>query len=195
MSNLSTLQCYPLPSSSSLTDQFVGKTLNELSTPAVVLDRAIIKRNCNAMLNVCKELGVGFRAHVKSHKTKELSKLQVGEEGTANFIVSTIIEAENLAELVLEEQGKGREASVCFSLLYSILHFFCDDVLLSIRLSWDTEFWVSSITQRLLCTHHSRREGNRFTDVTCVDPLWRTGSAIRYTTPDSSGRETWTAIC
>lgn len=125
MSGPSTLQNYPLPSSSSLAAQFVGKTLNELPTPAVVLDRALIKRNCNAMLNVCKELGVGFRAHVKSHKTAELSKLQVGEQGAANFIVSTIIEAEHLAEVVLEEQGKGRDASVCLflSLLYSIFCF------------------------------------------------------------------------
>ncbi|EUC41971.1 hypothetical protein COCMIDRAFT_8377 [Bipolaris oryzae ATCC 44560] len=114
MSELFTLQNYPLPSSSSLAAQFVGKTLNELPTPAVVLDRALIKRNCNAMLNVCKELGVGFRAHVKSHKTAELSKLQVGEEGAANFIVSTIIEAEKLAELVVKEQGKGRDASILY---------------------------------------------------------------------------------
>ena len=70
------------------------------------------------MLQVCKQLGVGFRAHVKSHKTLELSKLQVGGEeagksDAANFIVSTIMEAEHLAPLVAEEQGKGREASVC----------------------------------------------------------------------------------
>jgi hypothetical protein len=50
-------------------------------------------------------------------KTLELSKLQVGESGPANFIVSTIIEAENLVPCLIEYQGKGREASVsmpCF---------------------------------------------------------------------------------
>lgn len=149
MSNSSTLPNYPLPSSSSLAAQFVGKTLNELPTPAVVLDRALIKRNCNAMLNVCKELGVGFRAHVKSHKTAELSKLQVGKEVAANFIVSTIIEAENLVELVAKEQEKGREASVCFflSFLSSILYLsFRRDIMHSITLSWDMEFWTCSVT-------------------------------------------------
>jgi D-serine deaminase-like pyridoxal phosphate-dependent protein len=122
---------YPLPSRSSLAAQFVGKKLQDLATPAIVLDRAPIRRNCDAMLNVCKELGVGFRAHVKSHKTLELSMLQVGggggggqttekkEEAAANFIVSTIIEAENLADLVLEEQAKGRQASVrLFSFIF-----------------------------------------------------------------------------
>lgn len=194
----SSLQNYSLPSSSSLAAQFVGKTLSELPTPAVVLDRALIKRNCNAMLNVCKVLGVGFRAHVKSHKTVELSKLQVGKEGAANFIVSTIIEAENLAELVLEEQGKGREASVSLFLLllYPILSFSwgcCGQhkPVLGYRILGFSYYPASTLHSSFL----NQRERNYFTDVTCVDPLWRTGSAIGDTTPDSSGRETQTAIC
>jgi hypothetical protein len=70
------------------------------------------------MLQICSKLGVGFRAHVKSHKTLELSKVMVGDglpgfEGTpAQFIVSTIAEAENLAEYVTQEQARGRQASV-----------------------------------------------------------------------------------
>jgi D-serine deaminase-like pyridoxal phosphate-dependent protein len=59
---------YPLPSKALLASQYVGKNLSDLPTPTVVLDRAIIQKNCLAMLNVCGELGVGFRAHVKSHK-------------------------------------------------------------------------------------------------------------------------------
>ena len=62
---------YPQPTHSSLQLQYVGKTLNELLTPAAILDRSIVKRNCDAMLDVCKELGVGFRAHVKSHKVRK----------------------------------------------------------------------------------------------------------------------------
>ncbi|KAL1601745.1 hypothetical protein SLS60_006660 [Paraconiothyrium brasiliense] len=59
---------HPLPSLASLQLQYVGKKLEDLPTPAVVLDRAVVKKNCNAMLDVCDKLGVGFRAHVKSHK-------------------------------------------------------------------------------------------------------------------------------
>ena len=130
---MSSLENYPLPSQSSLAAQFVGKRLEDLATPAVVLDRAPIRRNCDAMLQVCKQLGVGFRAHVKSHKTLELSKLQVGGEaekdGAANFIVSTIMEAEHLAPLVKEGQDKGRESSVCWissscRLCYVLVWFF-----------------------------------------------------------------------
>ncbi len=70
------------------------------------------------MLSVCASLGVGFRAHVKSHKTLELSKLMVGDglqgyEVPANFVVSTVAEAEGLVGYVREQQEMGREASVC----------------------------------------------------------------------------------
>lgn len=59
---------YPLPNLSSLHLQYINKDLNDVPTPAPVIDRAIVRRNCDAMLDVCKALGVGFRAHVKSHK-------------------------------------------------------------------------------------------------------------------------------
>lgn len=103
---------YPLSSKTALASQYVGKRLQDLHTPAIVLDRSKIKKNCAAMLQVCKKLDVGFRAHVKSHKTLELAAIQVGETGPANFIVSTLAEAENLAGFVVDLQAQGREASV-----------------------------------------------------------------------------------
>ena len=103
---------YPLSSKTALVSQYVGKRLQDLPTPAIVLDRSKIKMNCAAMLQVCKKLDVGFRAHVKSHKTLELAAIQVGETGPANFIASTLVEAENLANFVLGWQARGREVSV-----------------------------------------------------------------------------------
>jgi hypothetical protein len=63
---------------------------------------------------VCGALGVGFRAHVKSHKTLEVAQMQVGTDGAADFIVSTVVEAEALGEWLVECQGKGRKGSVSF---------------------------------------------------------------------------------
>lgn len=109
---------YLLSDASSLKEQFVGKHLAELPTPSILLDRHLIKANCTAMLQICKKLEVGFRAHVKSHKTLELSRLQVGdglpglENTPAQFIVSTLAEAENLVGFVRGEQGRGRDAGV-----------------------------------------------------------------------------------
>lgn len=61
-------QFYPLPDRQELLKAFTGVFVGDLPTPAAVVDRTLMGRNCDAMLHVCKELGVGFRAHVKSHK-------------------------------------------------------------------------------------------------------------------------------
>ncbi|KAG9191763.1 hypothetical protein G6011_10497 [Alternaria panax] len=114
MADINPLSGYPMPTRASLLSQYLGKKLEDLPTPAAVLDRTIIQRNCDAMLNICAELKVGFRAHIKTHKTLELSKMQVGRSGPANFIVSTIAEAENLLPELCDSQANGREASVLY---------------------------------------------------------------------------------
>lgn len=109
---------YPLSDTLLLKQQFIGKKVTDLPTPSILLDRHLIKAHCTAMLQICKKLDVSFRAHVKSHKTLELSRLQVGdglpglENTPAQFVVSTVAEAENLVEYVKEQQEKGRESSV-----------------------------------------------------------------------------------
>jgi hypothetical protein len=109
---------YPLSDTTSLKARFLGQRLLDLPTPSIVLDRSLIKKNCAAMLQICRKLDVGFRAHVKSHKTMELSRMQVGdglpglEDTPAQFIVSTIAEAENLLRGVMEDQDTDRDAGV-----------------------------------------------------------------------------------
>ena len=58
----------PLPSQAELRQAFIGKTLRNVPTPAAVLDRAVVQRNCLQMLKACEALQVGFRPHVKTHK-------------------------------------------------------------------------------------------------------------------------------
>jgi len=68
----------------------------ELSTPAFVVDRAIVRRNCERMrarLNPPTRL----RPHVKTHKTLEGARLQLGAE-TGPITVSTLAEAEFFAD-------------------------------------------------------------------------------------------------
>lgn len=48
--------------------RFVGKTLNEVPTPSVVLDLAKLQTNCDRMLDATDRLGLLWRAHIKSHK-------------------------------------------------------------------------------------------------------------------------------
>ena len=61
---------YPVPSKAQLQAHFVGKGLEDAPTPAAVLDRAIVNRNCVQMLEACEALNVQFRPHVKTHKVK-----------------------------------------------------------------------------------------------------------------------------
>jgi len=47
---------------------FIGLDLRNIDPPAVVLDAAVVRRNCQCMLETAKALGLGFRAHIKTHK-------------------------------------------------------------------------------------------------------------------------------
>ncbi|KNG83099.1 hypothetical protein ANOM_008061 [Aspergillus nomiae NRRL 13137] len=107
----------PLPSKDALKQFYLHKTLAEIPKPAAVLDLAIIKRHCNSMLQTIQTLGVGFRAHVKSHKTTELSRLQVGTSSPEiNFVASTPLEIENLVPLLKEFQSQGHKVNVLYGI-------------------------------------------------------------------------------
>lgn len=75
----------PLPSKEALKQFYMHKTLTEIPKPAAVLDLAIIKRHCNSMLQTIQTLGVGFRAHVKSHKVSSISISQTSRNQATLF--------------------------------------------------------------------------------------------------------------
>ena len=47
---------------------YLGKTLHDVSTPSAVLDLAKLEVNCQRMLEATHRLGLGWRAHIKTHK-------------------------------------------------------------------------------------------------------------------------------
>ena len=59
---------YPMPSPAALQAEFAGKKIEELNGPAAIVDVAIARRNCNAMLKTVDKLKCRLRAHVKTHK-------------------------------------------------------------------------------------------------------------------------------
>ncbi|QSZ29585.1 hypothetical protein DSL72_004101 [Monilinia vaccinii-corymbosi] len=68
------------------------------------------------MLKAVASLDCGWRAHIKTHKTTELTRLQVGDgSGPVNIVVSTVVEAENIAPLLIEYKNKGRAVNVLYS--------------------------------------------------------------------------------
>lgn len=67
--------------------------LAEIPTPALLVDRARFAANCDAMRRKAAASGVAFRPHVKTHKTLEGAKLQLGAP-RGPITVSTLAEAE-----------------------------------------------------------------------------------------------------
>jgi D-serine ammonia-lyase len=59
------------PNKQALVDEFVGRPLGALRTPAFVIDRAVFAKNCSLMHENAKEWGAAFRAHIKTHKVRK----------------------------------------------------------------------------------------------------------------------------
>ncbi|KAK9802501.1 putative D-serine dehydratase-like domain-containing protein [Seiridium cardinale] len=93
--------------------QFVGKGLYQVATPAAVLDLAKVEANCNLMLDAAQRLNLSWRAHIKTHKTIELTRLQVGDQASTpvNIVVFTLAEAENVVPLLKEYQQRTRQVN------------------------------------------------------------------------------------
>ncbi|KAM0715849.1 hypothetical protein Q7P37_008363 [Cladosporium fusiforme] len=107
----------PQASETALKHHFLGRRLQDVQAPAVVLDAAVVRRNCKLMLETARELGVGFRAHVKTHKTTQLAKLQVGEDSrSVKLVASTVAEIENLMPWLAECKRDGKEVNVIYGL-------------------------------------------------------------------------------
>lgn len=69
---MSSLTFYPTSPKEALAKDFVGKSIRDVPTPAAVLNVAAARRNCERMLEAVKKLGLGWRAHIKTHKVSPL---------------------------------------------------------------------------------------------------------------------------
>lgn len=85
-----------------LCDAYLGKSVSELPTPSCIINRTTARTNCESMLRNAAALRVPFRAHIKTHKTIEGLRLQMGEAGHGRVIVSTVMEAYSILPVVKE---------------------------------------------------------------------------------------------
>ncbi|KAK7739900.1 hypothetical protein SLS53_005493 [Cytospora paraplurivora] len=104
-------------SKAALQERLVGKTLYEVPTPSIVLDLAKLEVNCQRMIDAAEKNGIGWRAHIKTHKTVELTRLQVGDDFTtpANIIVSTLLEAERITPALQDFQSRQRKVNILYA--------------------------------------------------------------------------------
>jgi diaminopimelate decarboxylase len=60
---------YRIQMKATLAKEMVGKKLNQLRTPSLVIDRSILKRNCQRLSKISTGLdNTRVRVHVKTHK-------------------------------------------------------------------------------------------------------------------------------
>ncbi|KAI0788458.1 hypothetical protein C8Q75DRAFT_807671 [Abortiporus biennis] len=95
------------PSKATLVQEFRGKHIHALRTPAVVIDKAVVASNCAKMHENAKQWGASFRAHVKTHKTSEGVRMQLVSSAntTHAIVVSTLMEAHEVVNAGLVEEG------------------------------------------------------------------------------------------
>lgn len=121
---MSTINSFPLSDREDLIGAYKGALLQDVPVPSAILDVALLRRNCELMLGAAKELNVAFRAHVKTHKTSELSRLQVGEDcKDVRLICSTIAELEHLEPLLAEFKSKGAQVNVLYGVPVGVSHY------------------------------------------------------------------------
>lgn len=72
-------------------------TIDELPTPALLLDRDVLEQNLARMAERAREWGVALRPHVKTHKCIEIGRRQ-RELGARGITVATLQEARDFAD-------------------------------------------------------------------------------------------------
>ena len=71
--------------------------LDALETPALLLDRAVLERNCSRMSIRMREAGVSLRPHLKTAKSRDVARLATqGHSGAVT--VSTLAEARHFLD-------------------------------------------------------------------------------------------------
>lgn len=74
----------------------MAERLDALETPRLLLDADRLARNCAAMRERCRQLGVRLRPHLKTAKSLEVARVALAGE-TAAITVSTLHEADYFA--------------------------------------------------------------------------------------------------
>ncbi len=75
----------------------IGKSLDDLSTPAVLVDLDVLERNIARMAGWARDAGVRLRPHAKTHKCPQIARLQRAA-GAWGLSVAKVGEAEVFAD-------------------------------------------------------------------------------------------------
>ena len=76
--------------------------IDELDTPAVVVDLDIMERNMRRLADYCSEHSIALRPHTKTHKIPELAKLQI-QFGARGITVAKVSEARVMRDAGIDD--------------------------------------------------------------------------------------------
>lgn len=76
------------------------RTLDEIPTPALLLDLAAFEENLGRLALHCRQRSIALRPHAKSHKCPEIARRQIAS-GALGISVATVDEAEAMARMGL----------------------------------------------------------------------------------------------
>jgi D-serine deaminase-like pyridoxal phosphate-dependent protein len=76
----------------------IGRPIEDISTPALVVDLPTARRNIETMASRVADLGTDLRPHIKVHKSAELARLQL-DAGACGVTTATVAEAIAMAEV------------------------------------------------------------------------------------------------
>lgn len=71
--------------------------LDQIATPALILDRRLLTRNCDRARGRCRALGVALRPHMKTAKASAVAQIAV-DPGFGGIAVSTLMEVSYFAD-------------------------------------------------------------------------------------------------
>ncbi|MCB1491513.1 MAG: DSD1 family PLP-dependent enzyme [Rhodobiaceae bacterium] len=74
----------------------VGMTLDEIATPALVIDLDAFERNLDRMAAFAAKAGVRLRAHAKTHRSADIALIQMARGGACGMCCQTVSEADAL---------------------------------------------------------------------------------------------------
>jgi D-serine deaminase-like pyridoxal phosphate-dependent protein len=83
-------------------DALIGRAVDDLPTPALIVDLDQLEANLAAMARLAREGGVRFRPHAKSHRSPNLGRLQVAS-GADGLCCANLSEAELMAAGGIED--------------------------------------------------------------------------------------------
>lgn len=76
----------------------VGMKLEDVSTPALIVDLDAFERNVKVMRNFIEAKGIRHRAHAKTHKSVDIALYQIEHGGACGVCCQKVSEAEAIAD-------------------------------------------------------------------------------------------------